>query len=660
MPRYISPDPSPFTNADTPITPPIFSQKSLDDGLAQACTNGDIKMVKRLLKNSPWLSDQRQNKAMVPITRALHNGYWHVADFLLQCGADVNARNDHGITSLHQCTELDTHIGAVYWLLQNGARLEEQDNQGRTALLCAVTFGSMKIISLLLYRRANIDARDIFGRTGLHIAVAHGNPSLIKVLVGNGANINVVDMWGSTPLVNAAEYGPAASVSALILSGAKLNEKNAFGMTALHYAAQKGCMESASMLIRHHASKDIADHDGRMPLILAAAHGAGGVIQAFIGNLSEKSAMGEPRQPLPHSSVDLADSAGSADRSDSDVTHLEMPALISEQDFGPGNTAWHTPRKSPIPEKLQEADYQHPYGLIGDNSQRFGEFLQGHRDYQHEDQVPFQHTRFLGVGGFARVDEVRLQSVSGSKAGRLFARKVMHIRPHKELFTREHIEKEVSILRKLQHSHVVCIVTTYTQPNPEVFAMIMHPVANYHLDDFLNSHYTHTDTDLKKVSSWFGCLATGLEYLHSSGIRHKDVKPENLLIHGDNILYADFGLSRDCLDEASTTSGPVQARTLMYCAPEVADEERRGKASDVYSLGCCFLEMTTLLCGKKLDTFRKFRETDGRLAYHANIQKVLWWIQLLAQEIRTELQPRAEVEVALETVGEPPPWYNNR
>src|ERR1700761_3029808 len=72
----------------------------------------------------------------------------------------------------------------------------------------------------------------------------------------------------------------------------------------------------------------------------------------------------------------------------------------------------------------------------------------------------------------------------------------------------------------------------------------------------------------------------------------------------------------------------------MYCAPEVASEGKRGRAADIFSLGCVFLEMATVLMwpgGFSLAQFHEMKVTeDGRKAYHLNMDKTLQWILKLS------------------------------
>lgn len=124
-----------------------------------------------------------------------------------------------------------------------------------------------------------------------------------------------------------------------------------------------------------------------------------------------------------------------------------------------------------------------------------------------------------------------------------------------------------------------------------------------------------------------------MKYLHDNKIRHKDLKPVNILLHYDNTLYiTDFGISKDSKDaDDSVTSGP-EVGTLKYCAPEISRGEPRNRSADIYSLGCTFLEMATVYFGLSLADFAKFRTTGSVYIYdsfHNSQAKLPDWISKL-------------------------------
>lgn len=91
----------------------------------------------------------------------------------------------------------------------------------------------------------------------------------------------------------------------------------------------------------------------------------------------------------------------------------------------------------------------------------------------------------------------------------------------------------------------------------------------------------------------FVCLrSSGLKYLHSAGILHRDIKPGNLLVNSNCLLkICDFGLAR--VEEPDPSRHMTQeVVTQYYRAPEVLMGCRHyGSAIDVWSVGCIFAEL---------------------------------------------------------------------
>ena len=88
-------------------------------------------------------------------------------------------------------------------------------------------------------------------------------------------------------------------------------------------------------------------------------------------------------------------------------------------------------------------------------------------------------------------------------------------------------------------------------------------------------------------------VADALAFAHEKGVVHRDIKPDNILLEGDRVLVADFGVARAVSEvhEKLTATGMVVG-TPTYMSPEQAsgDREIDGR-SDVFALGCVLYEL---------------------------------------------------------------------
>lgn len=132
------------------------------------------------------------------------------------------------------------------------------------------------------------------------------------------------------------------------------------------------------------------------------------------------------------------------------------------------------------------------------------------------------------------------------------------------------MNEELRLIRKATHFHVVEAVGSYMCQDKVAF--LMSPCADCNLKQVLGLFETNDDLRKKMEEAWgtklqhfvpsvMGCLAHALSYIHSINIKHKDIKPENILFDKTRVVIADFGISRG-FETGSTSDGPT-ARTKM-------------------------------------------------------------------------------------------------
>ncbi|MBA0867006.1 hypothetical protein Goshw_026398, partial [Gossypium schwendimanii] len=158
-----------------------------------------------------------------------------------------------------------------------------------------------------------------------------------------------------------------------------------------------------------------------------------------------------------------------------------------------------------------------------------------------------------------------------------------------ELSLSESLRKEQRILSTLSCPHVVgykgCDISS--ENGKLLYNLFLEYAPSGTVMDAIQKHGGYLEE--ATVRSYTRGILLGLEFLHSRGIVHCDIKGQNVLVTDDGVKIADLGCARRA-DEASSAAWSI-AGTPVYMAPEVARGEQQGCSADVWALGCTVIEM---------------------------------------------------------------------
>ena len=156
----------------------------------------------------------------ISIHKAASNGNIEVIKQHLTAGADVNAKNDSGLTPLHYAESKE--IAEI--LITAGADVNAGDKI--TPLHYAAQYGEMEIVELLISKGADVNAQSFVGMTPLREAADQGHDSIVELLVAKGADVNLKDSDGRTPLDNTLKaFHKTITVELLRKHGGKTSEE---------------------------------------------------------------------------------------------------------------------------------------------------------------------------------------------------------------------------------------------------------------------------------------------------------------------------------------------------------------------------------------------------------------------------------------------------
>ena len=148
------------------------------------------------------------------------------------------------------------------------------------------------------------------------------------------------------------------------------------------------------------------------------------------------------------------------------------------------------------------------------------------------------------------------------------------------------VKQEALVSLRLSHSNIAT-VRAFEEENGNPF-LVMDYIEGETLDDYLDEKGKLTEDETIRLLK---PVAAALDYAHTQGVVHRDVKPGNVMIRKDGTPFVlDFGIAREIQETMTRVTGKLSSGTLMYMSPEQLNGSAPKPAQDVYSFAAMAYE----------------------------------------------------------------------
>ena len=207
---------------------------------------GDTQKIRELIDNGLNINSEqlrdKNGKTLLMVAVLLERT--DIVELLLERGAKVNIQDNNGLTALMYSE--NTEIAKM--LLSYGADIHIRDAERQTALM---QLENTEIAQMLIDNGAIIDAQDQEDQTALFINVRENNIDMVKLLLDNGADVSIRDDNNDTMLM----YAESVEIAKMLVdNGSDINEANSTGQTAIVFSSIAGDVEMVKFLLDNGAS----------------------------------------------------------------------------------------------------------------------------------------------------------------------------------------------------------------------------------------------------------------------------------------------------------------------------------------------------------------------------------------------------------------------
>lgn len=502
-------------------------------------------------------------------------------------------------------------------LLQNsGFEINSRDAEGNTPLHLwaslsneAVSAEAVEIGKKIISHGGAVNARNDKGETPLHLARCWQQ---VKVLMERGALLNVHDLNGETPfhkfigkgflIGDDVEKGRWKECLALEMNPWCVNndgkcpfdvllEEEFFGSA---FNLLKVIFEDDRYKTLAESARRYKDRKGDSLLHILCTldnESAPPICEYLLQNGCDVDVQNECKQTPLHKICSAAGSSGSlpskniencirllrryhADMNIPDVHGYSCEAFLNGNEFLQ-KLIDEDIEKVHVPSKIKWIQRSVKHNAVLSQVVRGTKFRKVENYYHHENPI--------GEGSFSLV----FPAVNGKDGREVALKRLEKARLEEKGVV---LEREVKCLQEL--SNCPLVVSYITCTSDANFEYIVVELMEGSLDAYLRC-----DEECEQAFTICLNIASGVEFLHTKGVLHRDLKPQNILYKTNpsfSVKISDFGLSK--ILQTSQTNGESEsvmhskAGTRCWMAPELLGKtpQKHSKASDIFSCGLLF------------------------------------------------------------------------
>lgn len=223
--------------------------------------------------------------------------------------------------------------------------------------------------------------------------------------------------------------------------------------------------------------------------------------------------------------------------------------------------------------------------------------------------------------------------------------KLLVLKKIKKNLNRRFIKEELKILKNINHKYVLKVHETLYKKKK------LHLVLEYCNGGNILEYIQSNDHSYDQI--YITQIIEGMKFLYTKNIIHRNIKPENILIHDHTIKICDFGLSKSMFLDTIKNS---ICGSPKYMAPELFKYKKYSRKSDIWSLGIILYEILhkhNPFKDKNINELEDFKCTTQDLNQRSNIFNLIENMLIVDDTLRMNWTDLLEYTLIFDNVQKP-------